>query len=320
MSKTISPLLIGLFTLATVAVAARAGTETEAQKYTLRYRFHPGETLRWEVVHRSQVDTTVSGITQTAETLSKSVKQWRVRDVKPDGSAVFVHQVESVDMRQKLSGCKEVRYNSQTDEKPPIGFQHVAQSVGVPLAVITMDSRGNVIQRERKQVKAGTNSESQITIPLPDEPVPVGYTWSFPHDIKVKTNLGTIKKVKARQTFTLKSVKTGVATIGVATQILTPIDDPALESQLIERASAGAVRFDIDAGRVISQQMDLDKHLVGYPNPASSLHYLTRFTEKLLPARAEGDSPIFAARESGPSPSSLATSPKTAARPTEKRE
>ena len=99
------------------------------------------------------------------------------------------------------------------------------------------------------------------------------------------------KKIKTRQTFTLTSVKTGVATITVATQVLTPIDDPALESQLIEQTSSGTVRFDIDAGRVIAQQMDVDKRLVGYPNPASSLHYLTRFTEKLLP-----DTPKTAAR------------------------
>ena len=32
----------------------------EGQKYTLRYKFHPGETIRWEVEHRSMVRATVS--------------------------------------------------------------------------------------------------------------------------------------------------------------------------------------------------------------------------------------------------------------------
>jgi len=279
MIKSVSCLLVGLFTL----TPATAWADAAKQTYEFRYRFKPGQTLRWEVMHRSKVDTTVSGVTQTAETLSKSIKQWWVQEVKPDGSATFIHLVESVDMRQKLSGCKEVCYNSRSDDQPPVGFQHVAESVGVPLATITLDARGNVINRVRNQVKAGAKSGSQITVPLPEEPIPVGHTWSFPHDIAVKTNIGTIKKVKSRQTFTLRSVKTGIATIGVATQILTPIDDPALESQLIERASSGTVRFDIEAGRIIAQQMDLDKRVVGYPNPASSLHYVTRFTEKFLP-------------------------------------
>ncbi|MBN2476739.1 MAG: hypothetical protein JXB62_19165 [Pirellulales bacterium] len=282
MRKAVSCLLAGL----SIWAAGAATRADDASTYTLRYRFHPGETLRWAVEHRSMIDTTVSGSSQTAETFSRSLKAWRVQDVQPDGSATFVHSVESVEMRQKLAGCEEVRYNSRTDPQPPVGFRQVARSVGVPLSTVTLDARGNILRRTREQVKAAA-SEGQITVPLPQQPVPVGYTWSFPHEIDVKTNTGLIRKVKARQTFTLQSVKTGVATIGVATQILTPVDDPAIESQLIERASSGTVRFDIDAGRVIAQQMDLDKRLVGYPNPASSIHYLTRFTEKLLPAEVE---------------------------------
>ena len=99
----------------------------EPEKYTLRYKFHPGETIRWEVEHRSNVRTTVSGTTQTAETLSISVKAWRVAEVQPDGTATFEHSVEWVDMRQKLTGRDEVRYNSRTDAKPPRGLRRRGQ-------------------------------------------------------------------------------------------------------------------------------------------------------------------------------------------------
>ena len=74
-----------------------------------------------------------------------------------------------------------------------------------------------------------------------------------------------------------------MATIRVATQILTPIHDPAIESQLIQYESAGTVRFDIDAGRILGQQMEVDKGVVGFRGEASSIHYLTRFTEDFLP-------------------------------------
>jgi hypothetical protein len=288
--RSLCRLPVAVYALASagaVFAAELAGAPpTDPSRYTLRYKFHPGETVRWEVVHRKRVDTTVSGTTQAAETLSKSVKVWQVEDVGPDGAATFNHLVESVDMWHKLAGCNEVRYNSQTDEKPPLGFENLAQSVGVPLSEVTLDARGRVRKRQRKPVRAGTQSEGQMTIPFPEEPVAVGHTWSLPEEIDVRLKTGAIKKVKTRQQFTLESVKTGVATIQVATQILTPIDDPALESQLIQCESRGTVRFDIDAGRVIAQQMDVDKHLVGYPNSASSFHYLTRFTEKLLPATA----------------------------------
>ena len=70
--------------------------------------------------------------------------------------------------------------------------------------------------------------------------------------------------------------------IGVVTQILTPVTSKEVEAQLVQRYTEGTVRFDIDAGRMFGQQIDLDRRVVGYPNAKSSMHYRTRFTEKLL--------------------------------------
>lgn len=92
---------------------------------------------------------------------------------------------------------------------------------------------------------------------------------------------GRTKKVLVHQTFTLQSVKNNVATIKVATQILTPVRDPATEAKLIDRYRRGTVRFDITSGRLLSQQMDLNKQVIGFRGPDSRVHYLTRFTERL---------------------------------------
>lgn len=264
---------------------AAAETEVDDEKHTLRYKFHAGETIRWNVTQQSKIRMKVSGTTEVTEMVSKSVKAWRVTDLKPDGTATFEHLVESVDMWNKFSGHKEVRYNSQTDETPPPGFESVAESVGIPSAVVTMNTKGEILERERKKVKAAAqNEEGRMTIPLPDEAIPIGHTWSFRHGIDLPLENGTVKKIKLLQTFKLQSVKTGVATIDVASKILTPIHDPALEAKLIQREQSGTVRFDVDAGRIMSQQMDLDRRVVGFApaNPASSLHCLTRFTETLL--------------------------------------
>jgi len=286
--RTLSYLPLGLLLAAAIVASADAA---DARKYTLRYKFHDGETLRWQVAHRNNTRTSVSGTTKNAETSSKSVKLWRVKEVKSDGSAVFEHLVENVDMRHQMTGHPEVRYNSRTDKKPPTGYQQVAKSVGVPLSKITMDVRGRVVRRDKK-VEQSKENPGCITVPLPEEPIPIGHTWSFPHEIQAKLNSGGIKRIKALQTFTLKRVKTGVATIDVATRILTPIQDPALESQVMQYRSRGTVRFDIDAGRVLGQQMDVDQHVVGFSGQASSLHYLNRFTEELLrgPVRTAGRS------------------------------
>ncbi len=286
----IRTLFAGMAALAVVMPAA-AQTPAAASKsaaapaqYTLRYKFQAGEAVRWNVVHQATIKTTVSGTTQTAETMSRSVKLWRVGSVGDDGSAVFEHMVESVDMSQKLTGRQEVRYNSQKDEKAPPGFETVAASVGKPLTTITLDPTGKVLKRERHDVPGAAPSDGQITLPFPVEAVAVGDSWVMPSDINVPLPAGGVKKIKAQQRFKLTAVNDDLATIQVSTQILTPVSDPAIEAYLIQRESTGTVRFDIQSGRVVGQQMDLDKQVVGFRGQASSLHYVTRFTEELVAA------------------------------------
>ena len=121
-----------------------------------------------------------------------------------------------------------------------------------------------------------------MTLPLPKEPIPVGYTWHFPFEIKLPVDGGGTKVYKAREKFQLNAVKDGIASVSIETQLLTPVRDPAVESQLIQRGGRGEVKFDIARGRVVSQQVDVDKSVVGFRGPASSIHYVSRFTERLL--------------------------------------
>ena len=313
MSRRTSPawlsLLIGLLLLAPTAADDTAKVEPQAEAtkedakeapasaekptYQLRYIFRPDETIRWRVVHQALVRTTVSGTTQTAETRSESIKLWQVKEVdETAGQATFVHSVESVDMRQSVSGRQDVHYNSATDALIPTEFEDVAKAVDVPLSTIVLDNRGHVVKRheERAQPNATTG---EMTVPLPEKAVAVNEIWSFPHDTSVRQKDGSNKQVKTRQDFTLTEVDKGIATIKVETIVLTPIRDPALEAQLIQHVTDGTVRFDIAAGRVVGQQTDIDKRVVGFQGEASSLHYVTRFTEELLTAKPA------AARSSG---------------------
>ena len=71
-----------------------------------------------------------------------------------------------------------------------------------------------------------------------------------------------------------------MATIAVATQVLTPINDPKLQSQLVQRLQRGTIKFDVDAGRLIHKQMDIDQAVFGFSGPDSHMQYLARLTEE----------------------------------------
>ncbi len=245
--------------------AAKPAAAATGQKYDLRYKFTPGETIRTQVVHLATVETTINGTTQHTETVSKSVKAWKVTDVARDGQITFDHSVESIEMKTSLSGRSEVHYNSKTDAKPPAGYEDAAKSVGKTLATVTIDPHGKVLKRSQPaHATNAAGASTALVLPLPEAPVPVGHVWTVPHELDVNLDQGLTKKIKTRERYELESVKNGVATIDVETQILTPVDDPRIRVQLIPKTSLGNIRRDIDPRRLLRQRVDLEQRVQAF--------------------------------------------------------
>jgi hypothetical protein len=251
----------------------------------LKYKFAPGETLRYQVEHLATVETRIAGDSQEQKSRSVSTKAWRVEQVGERG-ITFVHKVEDVDMWSKVSGREEVRYNSRQGQKPPPEYEHVAQSLNVPLATVTMDAHGQILQREsaREHPDLGFGG---LVVPLPPAEISVGHTWTVPHRVKVRQRGGLMKEIRTQVRYRLEKLQTGVATISVQTQVLTPVNDPRIKSQLIQKLSRGEVKFDVDAGRVLSKRLDWDESVIGFNGTDSNMKYLARFTETLVASDAE---------------------------------
>jgi hypothetical protein len=275
-----APLLSRAADKSDVSAELEAAKRKLAPEYTLAYKFKEGEEVLTKVVHLVTLETTVQGVTQQASTRSVSTKKWTIEKVDENGNATFVHSVPYVEMWQKVTGRDEVRYDSRKDEVPPPGYEAVARDVGVPLATIIMDPYGRIIGRQNAQPQFNPGIGT-LSIPLPAQPVKVGAKWSIPDEVRIRLEDGTVKKISTRQVYQLESVETGVATISVDTQILTPVDDdPKIKSQLVQRIQRGTIKFDVDAGRLIRKQMDLNEQVIGFNGPNSNMQYLARFTEE----------------------------------------
>ena len=121
---------------------------------------------------------------------------------------------------------------------------------------------------------------------LPEKPVKIGSTWYEPSELRNRLPDGRVKRVKIRKLYELVKVKTGVATISIKTEVLTPFNDARIQSQLVQQLTDGTIKFDLDAGRILSKQLDWDETVVGFNGADSLMKYLARFTEELLPAEA----------------------------------
>ncbi len=268
-----------LFLLAVFSSTAFHGLFAEEGKYLLRYRFKKGEELRWNVQQKLEITTSLKGKTETVETSSRSTKIWKVLDVSEDGVATFEYKVGDVDMKRSQTDRKDEHYDSRVDKKIPTAFQTIDGTIGVPLAELSIDSLGETKKKKVLTAYSGAGEENRITIPLPKEKVAVGESWSVDTPIEVPQVDGTVKKIKARQKFTLDSVKTDVAKISFKTQILTVIDDPRLESQILDKYSSGSFELDLDAKHLISQRTTVEKEVVGFDGGAGRIRHFSRFME-----------------------------------------
>lgn len=263
------------------SVAATVAPDANG-KYLFRYHFSNGETIRWKAEHRAKIVTSVQGSTQTAETVTISTKAWRVVETLPGGETKFQHVVESIDMRQKLTGRQEVSYNSETDTDVPPIFADAAKQIGVPLSEVTIDVRGNIVARSEKSLG------KTMTVVLPDVPLAIGEVWTLPMDFAVNDTNGVPKSLKGRRKLTLEKVEGNLATLKYDTQILSPLNDPAVEAQLILEhiEQSGSVAFDLGTGRIVAQISGLDREVFGFQGPESKLHYVTQYTETLVAGAA----------------------------------
>jgi len=263
-------------------LAAATAKAASQQQYLLQHKYKEGEVLRWKVVHLASTETKIQGNTQNSQSRSASVKRWVVTKVEPNGNIHLTHSVETVDMWHKVSDRPEVRYNSATMDTPPAGYEQVASTVGVPLSTYIISPSGEVVEREskHKQMKFGVGDAA---LPLPKGAVKIGAQWTAPQEVKVRSQDKRVHKVKCRQVYTLKDVTDGLAKIEVKTEILTPIDNAQLQSQLMQQMTHGVLYFHLGRGRLLTKQLEWDESVIGFSGADSMMQYLARFTEEILP-------------------------------------
>ena len=270
--------------LATVLAVVMTGEVTVPETVHLRYVFRRGDMVASRVEHRALTETTMNGVTESVETMTDSTRTWRVVHVDATGAATLEQSVNDVTMTSRSSDRGEIRWASSGDAEPPPGYEAVPASLGVPLVRLTVSPEGLVLERRELRPCPAAASGDLVIVPLPEEPVPVGHIWTVTDEVIVEVPNGPRKAVRTRLRYRLEAVHDVLATIAVDTTVLTPLDDPRLEARLLERIWDGTIRFDIEAGRITSRRTAIDRRVVGFGGPQSSVRYKASLDEQTIDA------------------------------------
>ena len=236
----------------------------DKEKYLLRYSLDAGEQVRYEVTHVAKTKTRIRG----AEELSQvhTVSQRHLDVVESEKSKItFNHIVDSVEMTQQQGEAEEVRWNSRDEETPPAVFEKVAEQLGKTLSTVSVDARGQELTRKDNGGTKASLGMGSLTLTLPEQPMAIGESWSASREVKTRTENGEVKTIKIRELYTLEKVKTGVATLSIKSEPLTPIKDESVRAQVVQQLSNGTIRFDIDNGRMLSKQLDWGRNCRRFP-------------------------------------------------------
>ncbi len=279
MLRTIS---LSLLTLLFLPLLCRPAAADEPDSCLLRYQLAEGELIRYEVEHLAKTKTRIRGTEDISNVRTISTKVWRVIDVSQDGQFTFEHFIESVSMSQQHGDAEPLQWDSTSGEEPPSMFRAIADQLGQTIAEVRINPRG---QEKSRKDDVGTKTDlgmGGLTIPLPEARVEIGDSWSVPRQVRARMPSGEVKVIKVRELYTLAKISAGVATIRVQSQPLTPIPSPKIKSQVVQQLSNGTVKFDLDAGRVLSKQLDWDETVVGFEGANSMMEYRARLTEEWI--------------------------------------
>src|SRR5262245_23876199 len=281
-------------------------------KYTLAYKFQPGQVMHFEVSHETEITTHVKDETETVRNSSTAKRHFVVKAVDAENNTAdlelsidWVHMLASFDNpnRPKIA---PVEFQSDDPGKHPEQFSAVRATVGKPRATIRFSTTGVPLKVLEGALPPPPKTSQQLAtgpaappltdatpetyfVPLPEGPVAIGDSWKDRFDIVLMDNDKNRVKVTIQQGYKLAEVAGRRATIELRTAVLTPIQNPAIEGQLIQREITGRVIFDLDRGAVLSRESGVDKTVAGPFGPKSLMRAKSKYREKLVDDEATAD-------------------------------
>ncbi len=266
--------------LAGFVLVSSASAQTPA-----RLRWQTGQALTYQANHVTQATEVVEEKKIETKSLLRLTKRWQVLSVDSAGVATLQLTLLALHMEMTTHSGDVLKYDSAAakDSTPELREQ-LSKFVGPPLAVLRVDGMGKVL--EVKESKFGPASRYECELPfvgvLPIEALKPGLQWERAFQITLEPPQGTGEKVAALQKYGCKGITGYNATVGVITELKTPPAAAADRMPLLNYLPEGEIVYDLQAGRMKSAVLKIDKELKGHQGEGSSYRFQSQYTEQLL--------------------------------------
>lgn len=271
-----------------VPTLVTAGNEP---KQVFAYKFTPGFYAHFEVRHQMTVISEANGEIEKVTNESNSRKHFRVVSIDEQGAAVLEPVVDSVFMSAKFGNSDPIVYDSTKDVEAPRQFREVKATIGRPISRVTVTPSGtlqkvSLLEGAPSHLTEGATKNDprmNFLVVFPAEPIGVGATWRerFTAEVVVGQNLK--QPVILQRQYDVTSIEGTVATLKVRTSVITPLSNPQVEAQLMQRKPAGTIQFDLSRGLLLSQTTAASEQVVGAFGPKTSVQATSETKEKWVP-------------------------------------
>ena len=273
------------------------------QLYDLHYKLKAGDKIDFVFEQVVSTQTRMAGEEERTTSRSQTSKQWEVKSVDSLGRMTFGLKWISVNMWQQIGDDEPTKYNSKTDTTVPEEYQNLADLVGETIAVFTIEPTGEIKDR-LSELSESSFGAGEVTVPLPDKPISLGYRWNVPTVLNATDESRKNIRLKARISYELSKVENNNAFISFRTEVLTPIKSEKVRSTIMQQMTNGYIVFDMQRGYPALRHVEWDEKAQGFEGADSLLTYVGRATEKAIVSKAQvskasnggGLSPLVAKR------------------------
>lgn len=261
---------LGMALSTVLAVNSAFGQQT----YDLKYKLVPGAQTHFRVIATSQITTNYGEQSETVTNSSDTRKHFRVVRSDDSDTAWLEMIIDSVRMEAQFDENDPVVFDSTNPDQQPEKFSNIMDSVGKPLAQVKFANSGEMLDIHKIEngevvptsaVKDGEKPDPSMNflVQLPEKPVKVGDEWDVDYQVNVTITRTVQQPIKLRRRYELIGVEKGIAYIRMRTFPIVPLNDPAIEAQIIQQTPDAEIKFSLEKGLPLERKIWVDNEVIG---------------------------------------------------------